>query len=283
MWAVERLGTIGMGLALAIVAAGPAEAFTIKNDASSDQSIVVVGHKFTSPAAWRGRLRKCDRKKGQFMDPRDGGECWSCPKNYKRTVFPVHKGKACQKKGNVLGGWSKATKINNKCPRGSFQNGVYNQCYSCPKGFRRSAKIGVDLTKMNDACIANSYVYKSLKAGKSEGFSHKNPVYNVKGAPTTTLYFSVYSASRKCGWHSAPKKAGKTPGLSPTQKACHLVSFAMKANETAVVRAGPISTAAIHTSKGKRYKNYCNPPQPPNHSTGVSCSRSEAQVGQYQF
>lgn len=34
-------------------------------------------------------------KKGEFWDPINGGECWSCS-GKKRTIFPVTGNKACQ-------------------------------------------------------------------------------------------------------------------------------------------------------------------------------------------
>lgn len=281
MYLTKLLPVVWTLVAIALFA-NPASAFSIQNDGLSEQKIIVVGHKFTSPAKWRGKLNKC--AKGTFYDPRKGGQCWSCPKNHKRTVFAVTSNKACQKKGQVVfGGYTKATYKKSKCPRGAFQNGLYNQCYSCPTGFRRSTKIAVDLTKVKDACIANSHFYKTIKVGKKVTGDEKKPVNNVKLKPTTRLSFSVYSADRKCGWHSAPKKAGKTPGLNPTQKACHLISFSMAANETAVIRATNINFAIIFSRAGKHNNTFCNPHQPPNHSTGGSCRRSEAQIDQYQY
>ncbi len=39
--------------------------------------------------------------KGQFLDPRNGGECWSCPANFKRTTTePVTSKRACNKPAN---------------------------------------------------------------------------------------------------------------------------------------------------------------------------------------
>ena len=52
----------------------------------------------------RGRYRGKPSRfcaKGSFFDPRKGGECWSCPKGWHRTINPVTSGKACSK--NLLG------------------------------------------------------------------------------------------------------------------------------------------------------------------------------------
>ena len=70
---------------------------------------------------YRGRPKRfCP--KGAFFDPRNGGECWSCPKGWHRTVNPVTSAKACSKKllgvlsidiglcKNVVGALRKSTK-----------------------------------------------------------------------------------------------------------------------------------------------------------------------------
>ncbi len=44
-------------------------------------------------------LRKAGCRSGQFHDPRNGGECWSCPANYNRTVMAVTTGRACKLRG----------------------------------------------------------------------------------------------------------------------------------------------------------------------------------------
>lgn len=140
---------------LLLIPLAPAHAFKISDSGNSTETIVVVSQKLKSPAKLV-RVLGCPR--GSFLDPRKGGECWSCPKNYKRTVFHVHKNKACQKKGNVLGGYTKAKIIKrgaNKCPRDSFRNGLTNRCYICPPGFTRSARPGDKLEKMPDACVRN--------------------------------------------------------------------------------------------------------------------------------
>lgn len=46
-----------------------------------------------------GTMNTCSGSSGDcdkvFFDPRKGGECWSCPKYYHRTVHAVTDGKAC--------------------------------------------------------------------------------------------------------------------------------------------------------------------------------------------
>ena len=76
---------------------------------------------------------------GSFSDPRNGGECWSCPSGYNRTWDPVTAGTACSK--SVVGPFSVAKFIKKpgSCASGSFfdpQNG--GECWSCPSGYRRT-------------------------------------------------------------------------------------------------------------------------------------------------
>lgn len=44
--------------------------------------------------ASRAGQRQCGE--GQILDPRNGGECWTCPTSTTRTVFPIQEGKACE-------------------------------------------------------------------------------------------------------------------------------------------------------------------------------------------
>lgn len=57
--------------------------------------------------------------KDSFYDPRNGGECWSCPSGYWRSVYPVNEGWACGKDGQP---WARATYNGRKkdCLSGTF-------------------------------------------------------------------------------------------------------------------------------------------------------------------
>jgi len=85
-------------------------------------------------------LGKLVCKKGEFWDPRNGGECWSC-KDKARTIFGVDGNKACETPAKIA--TAKATrKISNtvSCPSGSFvdpRNG--GECWTCPSGSSRTA------------------------------------------------------------------------------------------------------------------------------------------------
>lgn len=84
--------------------------------------------------------------KGTFFDPRNWGECWSCPDGYNRTAYPVTDKRACVKPGYEK--FKKAekkrenTKIGEGCPKGQFWDvkggkGLLGACYSC-EGYNRT-------------------------------------------------------------------------------------------------------------------------------------------------
>jgi len=82
-------------------------------------------------------LGKKECPAGSFLDKRNGGECWSCPKGYGRTAASVDKWNAC---GMVLKKAVSATFEGRACPQDSFtdpRNG--GECWSCPEGFNRTA------------------------------------------------------------------------------------------------------------------------------------------------
>lgn len=97
-----------------------------------------------SNATFKGRPSGCGE--GTFFDPRNGGECWSFPDDYNRTLLPVTDTKACAKPSH---GKLKAAKkirknssIGQGCKKGNFWDvkggdGLLGACYSC-KGFKRS-------------------------------------------------------------------------------------------------------------------------------------------------
>ena len=69
----------------------------------------------------------------QFADPRNGGECWSCPAGFGRSFEPVTADRACQK-AILVGPFSKATFHNTiQCLPPNFydpRNG--GECWKCP-------------------------------------------------------------------------------------------------------------------------------------------------------
>ena len=92
------------------------------------------------------------RSSAAFWDPRNGGEWWSCPAGYFRTVAPVNASNACRKAPASFA--AKAVRRGSRgCPTGAFAHGLAGECYSCPDGFSRSLAIGDDLSKLNTACV----------------------------------------------------------------------------------------------------------------------------------
>lgn len=79
---------------------------------------------------------------GQFNDPRNGGECWSCPSGYNRTIHAVTSGSACERPAQTL--HSHATRRGNasffSCPSGQFYDIIHGgTCWTCPSGYSRTA------------------------------------------------------------------------------------------------------------------------------------------------
>jgi len=79
---------------------------------------------------------------GAFWDPRNGGEWWSC-EGWRRTVFPVNGGKACE-----TGSWpfslkSKRAKLisseKSMTSTGAFKDIGRQEWWRCPEGFTRNA------------------------------------------------------------------------------------------------------------------------------------------------
>jgi hypothetical protein len=98
--------------------------------------------------------------------------CWSCPTGYKRTANPNVKGKnACRRAGKTSYKRTKKhkkVKFLGKCPKGQFVHTLNQTCYSCPKGYRRSANPHVAGAK---ACIRKTKA--KLAAGKYRGNAPK--------------------------------------------------------------------------------------------------------------
>ncbi len=83
---------------------------------------------------------------GAFVDPRNGGECWSCPSGYGRTLAAVDAWDAC---GAVLKDAKAATFRGKACKNGWHDPRKGGECWSCPRGFIRTAA-AVD---QHNACL----------------------------------------------------------------------------------------------------------------------------------
>lgn len=107
-------------------------------------------------ASWAGN-HSCEqkfpatKKHGKAFRHRLTSSCYSCPKGYTRTVWKIDGNKACKKGGFVeirepasavkRGAWG--------CAKGAFKNGLLDQCYTCPKGFKEriTGLFAPDLTR----------------------------------------------------------------------------------------------------------------------------------------
>lgn len=86
---------------------------------------------------------------GGFWDPRNGGECWSCPTGYERTGETVTSGRAC---GEIPMDFKPASVVLAAC-KGFGQNAFFDfidngSCWKCPPGYRRT----LDSVKSANAC-----------------------------------------------------------------------------------------------------------------------------------
>ncbi len=82
----------------------------------------------------------CSNKygRGAFFDPRNGGECWTCPGGYKRTLEAVTSSKACAK-DLIFGPFSRATrKGSDGCNSGIADPISGGTCWTCPSGTERT-------------------------------------------------------------------------------------------------------------------------------------------------
>jgi len=75
----------------------------------------------------------CSGKDVHFS-PRHGGECWSCPKGYKRTLNSITGKKACAKE-YFKGPWKSATFVGTFWGCNAYETQRGNSCYKCPRGY----------------------------------------------------------------------------------------------------------------------------------------------------
>ncbi|MFT7687045.1 MAG: hypothetical protein ACI9FB_002394 [Candidatus Azotimanducaceae bacterium] len=119
------------------------------------------------------RFKKSDYIKtvcpsGSFFDPIRGGECWSCPKGYTRSIAHVEWPDACVKLAGEdvkkVTEHSKGTGIfGTDCPRSQFWDGVDGKCHSCPSGYNRS------WNHVHSAAACSKYVAGSQRKATIQG------------------------------------------------------------------------------------------------------------------
>jgi len=141
--------------------------------------------------------------KGTFFDPRKGGECWSCPAGYKRSLAPVTANNACARPGKTV--VAKASRIGpGGCEKGSFFDPRNNgECWSCPASYKRS----LAPVTANNACA------KPGQAALAQAnFRHKTP------CPDGTFHYKPFGKPGQC--LACPKGFFRVRGSETTNEAC---------------------------------------------------------------
>jgi hypothetical protein len=112
--------------------------------------------KFGGPFAKAKVVKKAQCEAGEFLDPRNGGECWRCEDGFARTVFPVHGEKACER--SAFEDLVRATFVSKvACQAGEHFDLVDGgTCWSCPEGYKRSMRN----VKGNAACRPGDIVWQ---------------------------------------------------------------------------------------------------------------------------
>ena len=105
---------------------------------------------------------------GFFSDPRNGGECWSCPAGFNRTLDPVTAPRACSQ--GIFGPFSTATfggKVVQACTAPAFGDPIYGgTCWTCPATYRRTAN-----SVISDGACAKTYETQYSPATQISGCS----------------------------------------------------------------------------------------------------------------
>ena len=142
---------------------------------------------------------------GSFVDPIDGGTCWTCPVNASRTIFSVKSDKACEV--GAQNAYAKAKShgkgtgiFGTDCGSGQFWDPNGN-CYSCPSGYSRTT---FPVTAYN-ACVKTSpsKFVRATKRGDS-------------GCPPNSFWDAAYGG--EC-W-TCPEGYSRTTKPINSAKAC---------------------------------------------------------------
>lgn len=110
------------------------------------------------PAQYKRATRVSGHKScpaGSVKDGRNGGECWSCPAGYGRTMSAVNEWDAC---GKAFAPARRAEFIDRVCPEGTITD-ANGSCYTCPQGFRRTAAAVTG----HNACFRNELLQAANK------------------------------------------------------------------------------------------------------------------------
>lgn len=127
-------------------------------------------------ATFQGRL--CEA--GTFFDPIRGGECYSCPADYKRSAAHVDAPNACY----IAAGESlkpatrgKRTVWPHECSAPSFWDGLDGgSCWSCPSNYRRTAYA----VNASNACSASVAEKQALATKKGKAACEPGEIFDLR-------------------------------------------------------------------------------------------------------
>lgn len=226
------------GTATETVTAPPAAGYCIVNNSTST---IEVRKAYEVQPYDRGRYTCGSKFKGSFWDPRKGGECWKCPSGFRRTIFAVTAGNACEKGGPF--GQHRRAMLKGKpgCVPGAWRDMLSDNCNSCPVGYKRSAHLRTNLDVVPNACIAIKNFARKLKPKEqacSDEFRDK-PGEKVKFFIALVPGGTVKELQKYCRWAKTEKvpTPKPAPGLTPTMQ-CPLFEFQIPGTGSAKVTGG---------------------------------------------
>lgn len=167
------------------------------------------------------------------------GDCYTCPTSApSRSVFSVKGGKACFKKAQLV--YKKAKRhgkptgrvVKTKCPSGQFLDVGKGRCYSCAKGYNRTAR------KVTSKKSCSRRVSKSYKSAGDPDGRHGCPAGSWRHGLTNKCYTCPKGSVRNA-------KIGTPDSID----ACTFTNIGDATNKARILGAAP---AASKHSKQKR-------------------------------
>lgn len=195
------------------------------------------------------------KPRGAFFDLRNGGEYWSCPGKYKRSVFPVNGKKACAKglikfkKAEFIG---RAFK---KKPNGAFVDlRKGGEFWSCPRGYFR----GITKVTSGSACLPN--LDKVCDQGRIDirGTCKKKKVCGAEGGRPCLIVERIPSCNKGLLEEFVSNKCLKPAALLAKTMAAMIGTAAKgakaagKAEQKAQRAAGKAAKVALKLVLGKK-------------------------------
>ena len=247
---------------------------------SADACFKVISEKQAKAA----HFKKASCGPGEFKDGLyqrggAGGTCWTCPRAWDRTIFPVHGGKACEKGGGVEFKTA-GKKADLTCPAGQVFDFIgltkndfstrtelkgkkvetikSGTCWSCPDGYDRT----LSSVKSRDACSAKHMAWYSQPFTEPGLFgldgaeevlldiTRRNPAMIADAIKQTAL--SASKSNRKLSYKQAWDKEVKTFLTAPHQSTAAAAAVLARA----IVAAGEPKKAS--PSEKKLVKSFEN-------------------------